>query len=222
MQAADEAGIYIPRLCSHRDLAPYGACRMCTVVVNGRPQTACTQPVIEGMKVENDTERLLKVRRSIIDMLFVEGNHYCMFCEKSGCCELQAMAYRLGIVVPRYPYQYPARTMDATHPGVFIDRGRCILCARCIRASRDVDKKNAFGFLGRGPRKQIAPNAAAGLGDTDVAPDDKAIEVCPVGTLMRKHVGYAAPVGRREFDSTPIGVDIEQRRRVPPLHEDQL
>jgi [NiFe] hydrogenase diaphorase moiety small subunit len=111
--------------------------------------------------------------------------------------------------------------MDATHPGVFVDRNRCILCARCIRASRDVDKKNAFGFVGRGPRKEIGVNAAGGLGDTDVSADDKAVAVCPVGTLMRKHVGYAVPVGWREFDDAPIGTATEQRRRIPPMHGDR-
>ncbi len=77
MQAADEAGIYIPRLCAHNDLSPFGSCRVCTVLVNDRPQSACTQPVAPGMIVENDTEQLRQVRVNIIEMLFVEGNHYC-------------------------------------------------------------------------------------------------------------------------------------------------
>ena len=107
LQAADEAGIYIPRLCYHPDLAPHGSCRVCTVLVNGKPQAACTQPITEGMIVENETPELKEHRRNIIDMLFIEGNHFCMFCEKSGNCELQAMAYRLGILSPKYPYFFP-------------------------------------------------------------------------------------------------------------------
>ena len=134
LQAADAAGIYIPRLCAHNELSPFGACRVCTVMVNGRPQAACTQPVAEGIVVENDTEALREIRRDIIDMLFVEGNHFCMFCEKSGNCELQAMAYRFGILAPKFPYMFPKRNVDASHPDIFIDRDRCILCARCVRA----------------------------------------------------------------------------------------
>src|SRR4030042_716257 len=88
LEAADDAGIYIPRLCQHPELVPHGSCRVCTVLVNGRPQTACTQPVAEGMIVENNTKELDENRRDIIDMLFIEGNHFCMFCEKSGNCEL--------------------------------------------------------------------------------------------------------------------------------------
>jgi [NiFe] hydrogenase diaphorase moiety small subunit len=212
MQAADAAGIYIPRLCAHQELAPYGSCRVCTVLVNGRPQSACTQPVAGGAVVENDTEKVAAIRRNIIEMLFVEGNHYCMYCEKSGNCELQALAYRFGIAAPHFPFLFPKREVDATHPEIFIDRNRCILCARCVRASRDLDGKNVFEFIGRGPGRRIAVNADADLSRTDAASTDKALEVCPVGALLRKRVGYAVPVGRRQYDHQPIGSDIEAHR----------
>ena len=88
MQAAENAGVYVPRLCAHKDLKPYGACRICTVFVNGRPESACTQPIAEGAIVENDSEKTRQLRRELLEMLFVEGNHFCMFCEKSGHCEL--------------------------------------------------------------------------------------------------------------------------------------
>jgi len=210
MQAADAAGVYIPRLCAKDGLSPYGSCRVCTVMVNGRPQSACTQPVAEGMIVENETEKLRQVRRDIIDMLFVEGNHLCMFCEKSGNCELQAMAYRFGITAPKYPFLFPKRDVDATHPDIWIDHNRCILCARCVRASRDLDGKHVFQFVRRGAEKRIAVNAEARLSDTDVDVTDKALESCPVGALMRKRTGYAVPVGKRLYDHRPIGSDIEQ------------
>ncbi|MBD3346643.1 MAG: 2Fe-2S iron-sulfur cluster binding domain-containing protein [Chitinivibrionales bacterium] len=210
LNAADDAGIFIPRLCNHPDLEPFGACRMCTVLINGKPQTACTHPASDGLEIQNDTPQLFNIRKSILDMLFIEGNHYCMFCEKSGFCELQALAYRFGITRPKFPYQYPRRTMDATHPDIFIDHDRCILCARCVRASRDVDHKHVFGFVGRGTAKKLAVSSAKGARDTNVSPDDKALSVCPVGTLMRKHVGYSVPIGKRLFDLMPIGSDIEE------------
>ena len=212
LDAADEAGIYIPRLCSAPGLAPHGSCRICTVMVNGRPQSACTQPIAEGMVVESETEKLNAVRRNIIDMMFVEGNHFCMFCEKSGNCELQAMAYRFGIPAPKYPYMFPKREIDASHPDIWIDRNRCILCGRCVRASRDLDGKSVFEFVGRGPDKQVAVNAEANLGDTDMDVTDKAVDICPVGALLKKRVGYIVPIGRRKFDHAPIGSEIEQSR----------
>jgi [NiFe] hydrogenase diaphorase moiety small subunit len=106
------------------------------------------------MIIENDTEQDVQPASNIVEMLFVEGNHFCMFCEKSGNCELQAMAYRFGITAPKYPYLFPKREVDASHPDVLIDHNRCILCARCVRASRDVDGKHVFEFVGRGPDKR--------------------------------------------------------------------
>ena len=210
LEAADKAGVYIPRLCTVPGIVAHGSCRVCTVMVNGRPQAACTQPIAEGMVVENETEQLAAIRRNIVDMLFVEGNHFCMFCEKSGDCELQAMAYRFGIPAPKYPYLFPKRDVDASHPDIFIDRNRCILCGRCVRASRDLDGKNVFEFVGRGSDKRIAVNAEADLGDTDAEVTDQALDVCPVGALLKKRVGFAVPVGKRKYDHQPIGSDIEQ------------
>jgi [NiFe] hydrogenase diaphorase moiety small subunit len=212
LEAAQQAGVYIPRLCYMKGLIPHGSCRMCTVLVNGRPQSACTQPVAPGMVVENDTDKVNGIRRNILDMLFVEGNHYCMFCEKSGNCELQALAYRLGIAAPKYPYQFPQRDVDASHPDVMIDRNRCILCGRCVRASRDVDGKHIFDFVGRGPHKRVAVNAELRLADTKLDVGDKAVQACPVGAILKKRVGYAVPVGQRLYDHKPIGSEIENAK----------
>jgi [NiFe] hydrogenase diaphorase moiety small subunit len=162
--------------------------------------------------VESDSEKIRRIRANIIEMLFVEGNHFCMFCEKSGNCELQALAYRFGITAPKYPYLFPERDVDATHPDILLDRNRCVLCGRCVRASRDLDGKNVFQFVGRGPGKKIAVNAQANLADTDVSATDRAIEICPVGAILRKHVGFEVPVGRRQYDREPIGADIEKSR----------
>ncbi len=214
LEAADAAGIYIPRLCWMKGLLPSGSCRICTVRVHGRPQAACTQPVAPGMVIENDTTELRDLRRDLIEMLFVEGNHFCMVCTKSGNCELQALAYRFGMTAPRYPLAYPRRERDASHTGIVLDRDRCILCARCARASRELDDKTVFGFLGRGPEKRLAVNATGGLGQTDAATADRAVAACPTGALMAKAAGFAQPVGRRLFDRSPIGSAVE-----PPAGE---
>ncbi len=212
MQAADAAGIYIPRLCNAEGLAAHGSCRVCTVMVNGRPQAACTQPVADGAVVENDTEDLKHMRQDLVDMLFVEGNHFCPSCEKSGNCELQALAYRLGIAAPKYPYLWQKREVDASHPEIFIDRNRCILCGRCVNASRDVDGKNVFEFVGRGSEKRVAVNAEADLADTNITAEDKAADVCPVGAIIIKRQGFKTPVGQRKYDKQLIGSEIEQKR----------
>lgn len=211
LEVADQTGIYIPRLCHARDLSPGGSCRVCTVLVNGRPQAACTHPIAPGMVVEHDTDELRQLRKDIVEMLFVEGNHFCPVCEKSGNCELQAMGYRMGVATPQYPYLFPRRDVDASHPDVLIDRNRCILCGRCIRASRELDGKNVFQLLGRGHHERIGVNAEAKLGTTDLSASDAAARACPVGAILIKRVGYAVPVGRRRFDEHRIGSEIEDR-----------
>ncbi len=212
LEAADEAGIYIPRLCSHPDLKPIGSCRVCTVLVDGRPQAACVKPVMDGMVIENETPQLLQHRRNIIDMMFVEGNHFCMFCEKSGNCELQALAYRFGITAPQYPFQFPEKEVDASHPDIMLDHNRCVMCARCVRASQELDGKNVFQSIGRGFSRKIGVNGEQDLGDTDMAATDRAADICPVGCIIKKRVGFEKPVGQRLYDHKPIGSDIEEVR----------
>jgi [NiFe] hydrogenase diaphorase moiety small subunit len=210
LEAASAAGVYIPHLCYHKELSPGGHCRICTVKVNGRPINACTMEAADGMIIENDTEELTRERRRIVEMLFVEGNHVCPFCEKSGNCELQALAYRLGMMAPSYPYLFPKKAVDASHPDVYIDRNRCVLCGRCVRASRELDGKGVFGFENRGIHQRLIVDAVGGLSETDLRKADRAAELCPTGSLVIKRVGYAQPYGTRKFDREPIGTEIEK------------
>ncbi|WP_297835412.1 2Fe-2S iron-sulfur cluster-binding protein [uncultured Roseibium sp.] len=215
MEAADEAGVYIPRLCDHEGLRHQGSCRVCTVKAGGRSVAACTQPAAPGQAVENETPHLTKMRRDLVEMLFHEGNHLCPICEASGNCELQAMAYRLDMTeATRFPYLEPCRALDASHPDIALDTNRCISCGRCIRASQDVDGKGIFGYVGRGIHRRVAVNGE-NLADTDAAVTDHAIsaEVCPVGCIIRKRVGFTVPIGEREFDHGLIGHDIEEKRK---------
>jgi len=213
IQAAEEAGVYIPRLCWVKKLKPGATCRLCTVMVNNRPVPACAQPVTEGMIIVNDSEQLNAYRKNLVEMLFVEGNHFCMFCEKSGNCELQAMGYRFGVTAPKYPYMFPKRDVDATHSDIYLDRNRCIMCGRCIRASRDLDGKFVFQYIGRGHNKKVGVNAEARLADTDMSAADEATNICPVGAILKKRVGFAVPIGKRLYDHQPIGSEIEAKAR---------
>lgn len=212
IEAADAAGTYIPRLCHLPGLEPYGGCRVCTVEANGLTTAACTTPVVDGMVVTSDSESLREYRKMLVELLFVEGNHFCMICEKSGNCELQALAYRLGITAPRYEYAWPQREVDASHPDILIDHNRCILCARCVRTSRDVDGKQVFGFVGRGESKKLGVNARAKLVDTNVDRTDQALDACPVGALLRKREAFRTPVGQRLYDIRPIGSEVEKEQ----------
>ncbi len=94
LEAALEGGVYIPHLCAHPEFAPHGSCKLCNVIVNGRNASACTMKAAAGQEVEvDDTPDLHAYRRTLVQMLFVEGNHFCPGCEKSGNCQLQALGY---------------------------------------------------------------------------------------------------------------------------------
>ncbi|MCC6880074.1 MAG: (2Fe-2S)-binding protein [Rhodocyclaceae bacterium] len=205
MEAAAAAGVYIPHLCHHPEFKPHGSCKLCTVNIGGRLGAACTNRAAEGMAVESETEALNADRRALTQMLFVEGNHVCPSCEKSGNCQLQAVAYHLGMLTPHFTHFYPARDVDASHPDVLLERNRCILCELCVRASRDVDGKNVFGIGGRGIRARLIVNSASGrLADTSLSVTDRAAEVCPTGAIIRKRHGFTVPIGQRLYDHHDI------------------
>ena len=210
IQAALAAGIYIPHLCYHPDFKPHGSCRVCTVRVDGRETASCTMRAAPGMVVESNTPALNDQRRALVQMLFVEGNHFCPSCERSGSCKLQATAYDLGMMSPHYDHFYPDRPVDASHPELLLDFNRCILCSLCVRASRDVDGKSAFALSGRGIRTRLIVNAKSGrLADTDVTAGDRAVQVCPVGAILRKRRGFTTPIGRRIFDLKPLSAYVD-------------
>ena len=207
MDAALRAGEYIPHLCHNPDFPPHGSCRVCVVDVNGRHACSCTLPAAEDMDVDNSSGDLVGLRRTLLQMLFVEGNHTCPACEKSGSCQLQAVAYHSGMLSPHFTHFFPRRSIDASHPDIVFYFNRCILCGLCVRVSRDIDKKSVFAISGRGLSTRIIFNSPSGrAADTRLALTDKAVSVCPTGAILPKHLGYETPVGERLYDKQPISV----------------
>ena len=205
IQAALAAGRYIPHLCYHPEFKPHGSCKLCTVKVDGRSMAACTTPAQPGLAVESDTAEMNDKRRTLVQMLLVEGNHFCPSCEKSGQCMLQAVAYDLGVMNARFPHLFPIRPVDASHPDILLDFNRCILCELCVRASSEVDRKNVFALSGRGITKHLIVNAESGrLADTAIKLEDKAMQVCPVGVILPKRQAFRVPIGKRKFDLKPV------------------
>ncbi|MFZ0788969.1 MAG: 2Fe-2S iron-sulfur cluster-binding protein [Chromatiaceae bacterium] len=205
MDAALAAGVYIPHLCHNPDYAPHGSCRVCVVDVGGRQVSACTAPAAGGMEVDSSSEAIQSLRRAILQMLFVEGNHVCPACEASGNCQLQAVAYYTGMLSPHFTHFFPRRPVDASHPDTMIDFDRCILCELCVRASRDHDGKRVFAVSGRGLDSRLVIDSPSGLlGDSSFAATDRAAHVCPTGAILPKHKGYEAPIGARLYDREPI------------------
>ena len=215
IQAALAAKVYIPHLCYHPEFKPHGSCKVCTVRVNGQGACSCTLPAAAGMEIESDTPEINDKRRMLVQMLFVEGNHFCPSCEMSGNCSLQALAYDLEVTSPQFEQFFPDRAVDATHPEILLDFNRCILCELCVRASDEVDHKHVFALSGRGISKHLIVNSESGqLGDTNMSTDDKAMTVCPVGVIIRKRVGFTVPIGQRTYDLVPISQKFVETAEV--------
>ncbi|HKN31211.1 MAG TPA: 2Fe-2S iron-sulfur cluster-binding protein [Roseiarcus sp.] len=210
LEAAKTAGIYIPHLCYNSEFKAHGGCKMCTVLVNGRTQTACTHKAAAGQEIDVNTPELDATRRSLVQMLFIEGNHFCPGCEKSGNCQLQALGYEYEMMSPHFVELYPHREVDASHVDVVIDFNRCILCELCVRASRDVDHKEVFAIAGRGLDARLIINSPTGkLGDSAFAITDRAARVCPVGAILVKGSGFKSPIGERTYDRESISAEAD-------------
>jgi len=208
IDAAKENGVFIPSLCHMEGVKPAGSCRICNVKVDGRTMTACTTPVEDGMIVENELPELKELRKAIVETLFVSGNHHCPTCEKSGNCELQALAYRYQMMVPRFPYKFPEKGVNPRSDQIYHDRNRCILCKRCIRTVTK-DGKKVFAYHGRGGEHlhvEIDEELASQLTDEEAL---EAMENCPVGAILKKERGFEVPIGERKYDHQPIGSEIE-------------
>jgi [NiFe] hydrogenase diaphorase moiety small subunit len=211
LQAATRAGNYIPHLCWKPEFKPHGSCRVCTVKVNGRSGSACTMLASAGQDVQSNTEELNAQRKTLLQMLFVEGNHFCPSCEKSGNCLLQATAYESGMEGPHFEEMYPNRPVDASHPDVMLDLNRCILCGLCVRASAEVDGKHIFAIDGHGIQTHLVVNSPSGqLVDSAIHADDCAVHICPVGALLPKRGGFFTPIGQRRFDIKPVSQWVEK------------
>lgn len=209
VEVAKENNIYIPTLCDYKSLPPAGTCRVCTVLIGGRPMAACTTIIAEGMEVSTTSKDLEDLRKALIEMLFVEGNHICPICEKSGNCELQALAYRYRMVAPRFPFLFPKRYINANYPHIILEHNRCIQCLRCVRGVKDKDGGNIFGFVKRSKDIKINMDETKLKNFTEKMAQH-AMDLCPVGAILKRHQGFSDPIGKRKYDKTLIGSEIEK------------
>jgi formate dehydrogenase major subunit len=193
LRAAEMAGIQIPRLCDHKELTPYGGCRLCIVEVQGVrvPMASCTLPVNNGMVVNTETEALKKSRKFILSMLFSERNHFCPFCQVSGGdCELQNAAYAEEMT--HWPIQpgWNNFVVDTTHPYFVLDNNRCILCRRCVRACAEMAGNFTLSVAERGAKSMIVADTDIPLGESTCIKCGSCVQVCPTGALIDKTSAY--------------------------------
>ncbi|MDO6563328.1 2Fe-2S iron-sulfur cluster-binding protein [Amphritea sp. 1_MG-2023] len=200
VDVAAEHGVYIPTLCYLKGKPCLGTCRICSVSVNGRIAAACTVSVSDGMIVAVDEPALADMRKALIEMLFIEGNHNCPSCEKSGRCDLQAVGYDVGMLVPRFPYRFTPHQREVGAERIWLERDRCIFCQRCVDYIHDQHSgQKIFTIKGRGSNARIEIDKT--LADQMSAEQVReAAELCPVGCIIEKGVGFNRPIGERKFE----------------------
>ncbi|MCX6873719.1 MAG: bidirectional hydrogenase complex protein HoxU [Verrucomicrobia bacterium] len=214
LQAATEAGMQIPTLCHLEGVYDIGACRLCIVEVKGTPRLvpACTTRIYEGMEVTTNSERLQNYRRMTIELLFAERNHVCCVCVSNGNCELQTLAYSLGMDHVRYDYCFPRWGVDATHRFLGMDHSRCILCTRCVRTCWHIEGAGTKNIAGRGGKSMIITDLNEPWGDSDSCTScAKCVLSCPTGALF--HKGATATEMERDRSKLEYIVNAREKQQ---------
>ncbi len=185
LEAAGQNDIYIPTLCDHPKLTPYGGCRLCIVEVKGinRAVAACTTPVSDNMEVVTSTPQLQKLRRTTLELLLSDHPNDCMICEKAGDCTLQELAYFYGLRENRFHGERRVYTKKDGNPLVERDMEKCILCNKCVRVCDEVQGVTAIDIAYRGFKSKVCPPYER---DLDCEFCGQCIRVCPTGALTGK------------------------------------
>ncbi len=188
LEAARAAGIYIPALCYHPKTGKAGRCRACVVEIEGMRglKEACAQEVRDGMVVHTDTDRVQQTRRLVVDLLLAEGHHNCISCQANGTCELQEMAYRIGVERPAFLIETEPAPLDVSSEGIVREADKCIQCGRCVLACQNhvVNEVLAFGY--RGSHAAVVCDDDRPMGESSCVLCGECVQVCPVGALVLK------------------------------------
>jgi len=213
LEAARGAGIYIPTLCAHSRLKPYGGCRMCIVEIEkmrGLP-ASCTTPAEEGMVVQTRTERVERMRRAVLELLLSEHPYECLLCNrrercesfdtcqrrikvtegcvicpKNGRCELQVVADHIKLTEMRLRSHRRAMPLESSNPLIERNHDLCILCARCTRACDELQAVGAISLINRGANTFVGTSYHRPLEESDCVFCGHCVEACPTGAIVEK------------------------------------
>ncbi|MBZ0105369.1 MAG: NADH-quinone oxidoreductase subunit NuoG [Sulfuricella denitrificans] len=191
MDAARQAGIYIPHFCYHNKLTIAANCRMCLVQVEKAPKPlpACATPVTEGMKVMTRSESAIRAQKGVMEFLLINHPLDCPICDQGGECQLQDLAVGYGDVSSRYQEEKRVVANKELGPLISTDMTRCIHCTRCVRFGQEIAGIMELGQAGRGEHSEIMPFVERTV-NSELS--GNMIDLCPVGALTSKPFRYTA------------------------------
>ncbi|NLT75350.1 MAG: 2Fe-2S iron-sulfur cluster binding domain-containing protein, partial [Planctomycetes bacterium] len=189
MQAADKCGYRIPRLCYHPKLSIEGACRVCIVQIEGVRNyvASCAYPVADGMKVYTNTKELRRARRDIVELLLDNHPMDCHTCDRDGNCELQRLAYSMGIRQRHFEGERKHYEMDLSSTSVVRDPDKCILCGRCVRMCSEIQGVHCLTQAHRGFNTVVMPAYNLPFAETVCTTCGQCINVCPTASFVEKN-----------------------------------
>ncbi|MCL4219189.1 MAG: [FeFe] hydrogenase, group A, partial [Candidatus Hydrogenedentes bacterium] len=189
------AGVHVPTLCNMEDLLPSGACRLCVVELDGRPNLApsCATPVCSGMKVMTHSPRAVRARKTIIELLLANHPDDCLYCIRNNECDLQDLAAQLGVRQRRYAGNRRQTPVDVASMALVRDQDKCVLCGKCVRVCEEVQGVAAIDFVGRGSETAIDTAFGEGLNLSSCVYCGQCVIACPTGALREQsHIKQVA------------------------------
>ncbi len=188
LQAAESAGINIPRLCHDPELSPMGACRLCVVEVAGNRllPASCVTPVMQGMVVSTESPAVVEARKTILELMIANHPLDCMTCDKLGACKLAEYAYRYGLKESSFEGERHEYAIDDSNPFIIRDLNKCILCGACVRACEELTGKDNLSYLNRGFERKATTAGDVPYIESDCVFCGQCVALCPTGALTEK------------------------------------
>ncbi|MBR3833086.1 MAG: [Lachnospiraceae bacterium] len=179
-----KAGIDLPTFCYHSELSVYGACRMCVVEDDrGRIFASCSEQPRAGMVIKTNSTKIRKYRKLIIELLLASHCRDCTVCTRNGNCELQNIAFKVGIHSVRFPNNREQVPIDISSPSIVRDPNKCILCGDCVRTCDEIQAVGAIDFAHRGSKMEVTPAFGKELAETDCVGCGQCVVACPTGAI---------------------------------------
>lgn len=185
LKAAKSVQVRIPTLCYHPDLKPWAACGICVVRNAGSPKLlrACCTEVAPGMKITTHDSDIVRVRRTVLELILANHPNDCLQCPRSGNCELQKLAADFGIREIPFPADVPTLPIDNSTQSIVLNPEKCIKCGRCTQVCQEMQNVWALEFIGRGENTRIAPAADVSLNESPCIKCGQCSAHCPVGAI---------------------------------------